>query len=98
MAFHHAVMFRWTEAVDADHIAKVSAWLDELPGAIPTIRGYRHGADAGVNQGNFDYAVVGEFDDVEGYLTYRDDPYHQELIQTLIAGFVADRAAVQFAT
>ena len=98
MAFHHVVMFRWTDAVDAGHIAKVAAWLDELPGAIPEIKRYQHGPDAGINTGNFDYVVVGEFADVDGYLVYRDHPFHRELIQTLIRDFISDRAATQFTT
>jgi hypothetical protein len=96
MAFHHCVMFRWTDDVDADHIARVAARLDTLPGLIPEIKRYHHGRDAGVNAGNYDYVVVGEFDDVDGYLTYRDQPDHQELIAELITGRVAERAAVQF--
>jgi hypothetical protein len=98
MAFHHCVMFRWTDDVDADHIDRLASRLDTLPGLIPEIKRYHHGRDAGVNAGNYDYAVVGEFDDVDGYLTYRDNPDHQALIAELITGRVAERAAVQFAT
>jgi len=46
--------------------------------------------------GNYDYVVVGEFDDVDSYLTYRDHPDHQAFIAELITGYVAERAAVQF--
>ena len=98
MAFHHCVMFRWTDDVDADHIDRVAARLDTMPGLIPEIKRYHHGRDAGVNPGNYDYVVVGEFDDVDGYLTYRDQPDHQALIAELITGRVAERAAVQFET
>ena len=96
MAFHHCVMFRWTDAVDSDHIGRIAAGLDTMPGLIPEIKRYRHGRDAGVNAGNYDYVVVGEFDDVDGYLTYRDHPDHQAFIAELITGHVAERAAVQF--
>jgi hypothetical protein len=98
MAFHHCVMFRWADDVDADHIDRVASRLDTMPELIPEIKRYRHGRDAGVNAGNFDYVVVGEFDDVDGYLAYRDNPDHQALIAELITGHVAERAAVQFET
>ena len=49
-----------------------------------------------MNPGNYDYVVVGEFDDVDGYLTYRDHPDHQAFIAELITSHVAERAAVQF--
>lgn len=97
MAFHHCVMFRWTDAVDDAHITKLGAWLDSLPATIDTIRRYAHGSNAGINPGTYDYAVVAEFDDVDGYITYRDHPYHQQMIRELVADFTAERAATQFA-
>ena len=94
--FRHVVMFRWNEDVTIDEVGATGRALDALPGLVPTIRDYRHGGDAGVNSGNFDYVVVADFDDVDGYLTYRDHPDHQALIAEHIAGRVADRAAVQY--
>lgn len=98
MAFHHCVMYRWTDAVDAEHVTKLVAGLDSMPTNLPTIRRYHHGPDAGANPGknNFDYVVVGEFDDLDGYLAYRDHPHHTAFVAELITGFVADRAAIQF--
>jgi len=96
MPFCHCVMFRWNDDVDADHIARVKAGLDTMPDRIDSIRRYRHGTDAGVNAGTYDYAVMAEFDDVEGYLAYRDHPHHQRFIAELITGNVAERASVQF--
>ncbi|MFP5488956.1 MAG: Dabb family protein [Acidimicrobiia bacterium] len=92
----HVVMFRWAEDVDDAHVAAAAAGLDDLPRQIPEIVQYRHGADAGINEGNFDYVVVGDFASAEDYVVYRDHPVHQALIQQYIAGRVADRAAVQY--
>ena len=80
----------------AEEVSATRRALDGLPALVPTIRDYRHGGDAGVNSGNFDYVVVADFDDVDGYLAYRDHPDHLALIAEHIAGRVADRAAVQF--
>lgn len=93
--FRHVVVFVWTpEATDGQKGAVAEA-LRALPGVIDTIRDYRIGADAGLAEGNSDFAVVADFDDVDGYLTYRDHPEHQRVIAELIRPILASRAAVQ---
>lgn len=96
--FRHVVMFKWADHVDDDHVAAVSAALDGLVDVIPQIVNYTHGADAGVNEGNYDYTVVGDFASADDYVIYRDDETHQEMIRTLIVGHISDRASVQFHT
>lgn len=94
--FRHVVLFRWKPDATDDDKAAVGRALAELPVAIPTLRDYRFGPDAGVNAGNFGFAVVADFDDVDGYLVYRDHPAHQAVIAEHIAPVLAERAAVQF--
>ena len=94
--FRHVVMFRWADGVDDAHIAEVARRLDELPVAIPVIRSYRHGVDARVNDGNFDYVVVADFDSDDDYVVYRDHPVHAAFIADALTGRVADRAAMQY--
>jgi hypothetical protein len=89
-------MFRWNEGVDDADIAAVERALGGLPAVIPAIRDYRFGRDAGVNDGNYDFVVVADFDDVDGYLVYRDHPRHREVIRAEIADRLAARAAVQY--
>jgi hypothetical protein len=88
-------MFSFTEGTTEEAIEAIREGLMGLPAVIPQIRSYRVGRDAGVNPGNFDFVVVGDFDDAEGYLTYRDHPAHQQLIQDLIAPVASKRAAIQ---
>lgn len=95
MPFRHIVMFKWVDDLDPSHVAVVSARLDTMPGLIDEVRGYRHGADAGVTEGNFDYAVVADFDSEADFLTYRNHPDHVQLIEEVITGRVAQRASVQ---
>lgn len=92
----HVVMFRWADDVDDAHVAAVAAGLDELPGAIPEIVQYRHGPDVGINEGTYDYVVVGDFASADDYVAYRDHPVHRAFIERLITGRVTDRAAVQY--
>lgn len=95
--FRHVVMFRWADGVDADAAtASLSAGLAELPELIPEIIGYSFGPDAGINDDNFDYAVVGEFESADDYVRYRDHPAHLTLIERHIAGRISDRASVQY--
>ena len=95
--FRHIVMFTWSDVVDDAHIAAISSALDRLPEAIPEIVAYHHGPDAGMNDGNYDYVVVGDFGSAEDYVTYREAPAHTDLIRDFIAGRVSARAAVQYA-
>jgi hypothetical protein len=94
--FRHVVMFKWAEDVDTAHVEAVAAGLDALPAQIPGIQAFAHGPDARVNDGNYDYVVVGDFASVDDYLEYRDHPAHQAFIADLVVGRVVDRAAVQF--
>lgn len=94
--FRHVAMFKWADGVDAEHVAAVSAGLDALPPAIEQIKHYRHGPDLGLSDQNFDYVVVGDFNSAGDYAVYRDHPVHKEFIADLIAGRIADRAAVQY--
>ena len=91
-------MFSWADDVDDAHIAAVSAALDTLPGKIDVLRDYRHGLDVGISDGNFDYVVVADLDNVDDFATYRDHPDHVAVIQGLLAGRVEQRAAVQYET
>ena len=63
---------------------------------IDAIRVYRFGPDAGINPANCDFAVVADFDDVDGYLAYRDHPVHRKVIDDTINPIVASRSAIQF--
>ena len=47
-------------------------------------------------RGNFEFAVVADFDDLEGYLVCRDNPEHREIIGKLIRPIAAPRAAVRY--
>lgn len=98
MTFRHVVMFRWAEGTAPGHVQAVQDALGGLPAAIPQIRAYAFGPDAGVNEGNYDFAVVADFDGAEDYVVYRDHPEHQAVIAELFRDHVIARAALQFET
>lgn len=92
----HVALFRWKPEATAGDVSKVEAALYQLPAKIPCIRSYRFGRDVGVQDGNADFAVVADFTDQEGLLTYASHPDHQAVIQNLIRPILAQREAIQY--
>jgi hypothetical protein len=92
----HVVLFRWKPEIPEGQVAAISAGLDQLPGAIGSIRSYRHGSDLGLSAGGFDYAVVATFDDAAGWREYDQDALHDRVRAELIRPWIAERAATQF--
>ena len=71
----------------------------ELTALAPRLRGllsYHAGPDVGLVEGNFDFAVVADFEDAESYLGYREHPEHQEIIGRLSRPHAKTRASVQY--
>jgi hypothetical protein len=92
----HVVLFTWADDATDEQKEAVATELRKLPAAIPEIRSYTVGPDAGINQGNHEFAVVADFDSVDDYLVYRDHPLHQAVIAERIKPIVTARAAAQF--
>ena len=89
-------MFRWTEDTTQGQKQRAAAEVSRLPSLVPSLRAFHAGADLGVNQGNFDFAVAADFDDIDGYLAYRDHPEHRAIVSQFIQPIAAQRAAVQY--
>ena len=89
-------MFRWTPEATQEQKQRVTTELARLPALVPSLRAYRFGADLGLNPGNFDFAVVADFDDADGYLAYRDHPEHRAIVAEFIRPIAGERAAVQY--
>ena len=88
---------RWKpETSDAQKQA-VREGLAALPAAIPEIRGYQFGDDAEIVEGNYEFAIVADFDNRSDFQTYAAHDVHQELIAERIRPILQDRAAVQYA-
>jgi hypothetical protein len=63
---------------------------------VPTLRSFACGSDLGVNEGNYDFALSATFDDLDGYLAYRDNPEHRAIIRDHILPIAESRFGVQF--
>lgn len=91
----HVSCLRWVDGARPEDVDAVEEGLRGLPAAVPTIRGYRFGRDAGLAPGNHDFVVVAEFDDEDGYRAYAGHPAHRAVLDQRIRPILADRAAVQ---
>ncbi|HSO95669.1 MAG TPA: Dabb family protein [Acidimicrobiia bacterium] len=91
----HVVCLTWSvDATPAD-VEAVRAGLVALPGQIPEIRSYAVGSDLSVVDGNADFAIVADFDDVAAWRRYQEHPAHQAVLTERIRPILASRAAVQ---
>jgi hypothetical protein len=92
----HVVLMAWNETATPE---KVHLVIDELTALRPQLSGlrdYHAGSDAGINDANYDFAVVADFDDTDSYIAYRDNPGHRDIINRLIGPMLAERVAVQY--
>ena len=94
--FRHVVLFRWRSGTTAAQLAALESALAALPGQVPQIRAYRFGADLQQTPGNYDFAIVADFDDVESWRAYVAHPAHQRLIAEYLRPLLAERAALQY--
>jgi hypothetical protein len=94
--FRHSVLFAWKQEATEEQRAEAIAQIASLPTLLPTVRAFASGPDVRVNDDNYDFAVTVDFDDAAGYLAYRDDPRHREIVSKYISPITAERAAVQY--
>lgn len=94
--FRHTALFRWKPEATPEQKDETAAQLALLPSLVPSLRAFASGADEGLNEGNYDFAVTADFDDVAGYLAYRDDPRHREIVTRFVAPILAGRATIQY--
>lgn len=92
----HTVLFRWTPEATPEQKQLAQTSIARLPSLVPTLREFVFGSDLGVNSGNADFAVSASFDDLDGYLAYRDNPDHRAMVRDHILPIAAERMAVQF--
>ena len=93
----HVVCFAWKDTTTTEQIDGFWELLAGLPHAIPELRAYHFGRDAGAAEGNFDFALVADFDDLAGWAAYQQHPAHRVAAE-YVRPLVRQRVAVQFVT
>ena len=92
----HVVVFAWVPEATDQQKQQVADELRKLPPLMTGLRAYHFGPDAGIVDGNFDFAVVADFDDAESYLAYRNHPAHRAAVDRVISPIARQRAAIQY--
>ena len=92
----HTVFLSWKEGTTGEEVAAVADGLAALPGLIPEIAAFACGPDLGLTEGEFDFALVGDFADVDAWSTYQEHPDHVALLRDVIGPITARRTRVQF--
>jgi heme-degrading monooxygenase HmoA len=92
----HVVLFTWDDEMTDELERQFAAELTALAPKLKGLLSYHAGPDLGLVEGNFDFAVVADFEDAESYLGYREHPEHQEIIGRLSRPHAKTRASVQY--
>lgn len=97
MTLRHVVAWRLATQDTAERstqAARISAQLRALDGVVPSIRAISVGPDV-IGGGNWDVALVADFDDRAALDAYVQHPAHQDVVR-YVRSVVSDRVAVDF--
>ncbi len=92
----HCVLFHWLPDTTRDQVDEAAKLLLEYVATLDGVVSYRLGHDVGASAGNYDFAIVGDFETLDAYITYRDSPRHVEIAKGIVSSLLAERASVQF--
>ena len=95
MIRHIAMLTLKPDAPDTA-VQSLEEGLSLLGQTITEIAAYTYGSDLGLRDGNYDFAVVADFEDDEYFKIYADHPDHQAFIQDRVAPILEKRVSVQF--
>jgi len=94
--FRHCVLMQFDEAATAMQRAGAVEGIQQLRDSVPGVLALAVGPDAGLGEGNFDLAVVADFENSDAYEVYASHPAHLEMLAEVVRPILAERAAVQF--
>lgn len=92
----HIVMFDVDADTAEDRNAKITeaaVQLEKLVGVVPGLRSMIVGANAVEIDGNYDFALVADFDDADALAVYATHPAHVA-VSKFIGTFKSRRAAI----
>ena len=92
----HVTLFAWVPEATDQQKRQVAEELRALPPLLTGLRSFHAGPDAGVIEGNFDFAVVADFEDAESYLGYRNHPAHRAVVEQVTTPITKERVSVQY--
>ncbi len=96
VVLRHVTLFRWSDGITDRQKQAIHDGLARLPAIVTELRDYGFGDDAMLVEGNWDFAVVADFDGSEAWRAYREHPEHQRVLTEHIRPVAAQRASVQY--
>lgn len=92
----HIAMFTLNDDAPEGAVASLEEGLFLLAQTIDEIAQYTYGPDLGLRDGNYDFAVVADFESAGDFRTYVDHPDHQAFVKDRLAPVLAERVSLQF--
>ena len=83
------------EATKAEHAARISREMSELPALIPEVLSLEVGTNTLYSEVNWDLVLIADFEDAEALERYAAHPEHQR-VGKFIGEVRSDRVAVDF--
>lgn len=93
--FTHVVTFVWRDDVPAGHALHAQENLYRYAETLQGCISYTCGPDAGINEGNADFAVVAVFEDEAAWHAYDTADEHNRIRAEIFRPWVTSRSAVQ---
>jgi hypothetical protein len=93
---YHVVVIRWKPDLPVGQVEKIVQRLNALPASVPSLRKMRCSPDLGWAAGNFDFGLVAEFEDRQGWQVYMEAREHRVMVSEFMAPWIETRTAVQF--
>lgn len=91
----HIALFTFNDDVSPDQVDDLADALRALPSTIESIRSYGCGRDLEAIEGTWDFAVIGDFDDLDAYRAYANHPDHVAVVEHHVKPILHTMARVQ---
>ncbi|WP_433502959.1 Dabb family protein [Pseudonocardia halophobica] len=93
--FRHVALQKYKAPVDDVTAKRIKEVHDDLGAQAPTVRAISHGPDLGVRPNGYDYGLVADFDDAEGWKAYSAHPAH-DVVRSVMKDIVESAVVCQF--
>lgn len=91
----HVNLLTWKKGTTQAEIEALCEELTKMGSEIPEVRSLSFGPDLGVMDGNVDFAIVEDFDDVDAFRRYADHPAHGQMVNEYLRPILSSRYAIQ---
>ena len=95
----HVVFWKFLEEAEGhtkqENMDLVKDALLALEGVVPTLRSAEVGQDVLHSPASYDMCLICTFDDMPGFIEYRDHPEHQKVLAYL-GKVIADRKVIDY--